>query len=74
MVVCRWDQGAEAETPPLGFVGEIIEPRDQDGDYNVTFPDWPCWDGTCDWFTPHWAIVPIDDGESVAPGAMAALI
>jgi hypothetical protein len=50
--------------PPIGAVGEITEPIDEDGDYLVLFPEHPCPVGDePDWFAPHWALVPIDDEQ-----------
>lgn len=61
MLIAPWP--SDLKLPPLGALGEITEPMDSDGDYFVLFPDWPCPYGEADWYAPHWALIPIDDGE-----------
>lgn len=64
MVIAIWHEN-ECVPPPIGSVGEIIVQMDRDGDYEVRVPGWPCYSWDPDWFIPHWALIPIDDGESV---------
>lgn len=62
MVIAKWED--VAPTPPIGFLGEITEPRDADGDYLVLFEEWPCPVGAePDWICPGWALVPLDEGK-----------
>jgi len=65
VLIMKWEEPS-CIPPPIGSLGEItaLEP---DGDYLVLFPEWPCPHGEPDWITPPWAIIPIDDGESVKP-------
>lgn len=55
--------------PPIGAVGEITEPLDEDGDYFVLFEEYPCPWGEPDWFVPPCFLIPLDDGEPVVPVA-----
>lgn len=60
--------------PPIGAIGEITEPIDRDGDYFVLFPEYPCPVGEPDWYVHHSVLIPIDDGESVAPRAKTVCV
>ena len=63
MVIATWAENA-CVPPPVGSIGEITEPRDHDGDYYVRIDSWLCPFGPeTDWYVPHWALIPIDDGE-----------
>ena len=64
LVIGTWEE-FDCVPPPIGSIGEITEPMDEDGDYFVLFSEWPCPHGEPDWYVPHWALIPIDDGEHV---------
>lgn len=52
-------------SPPIGAIGEITEPMDQDGDYFVLFPEYPCPVNEPEWFVAGCMLIPLDDGEPV---------
>lgn len=63
MMIAVYDYGAAVVPPPIGAVGEVTGLLDEDGDYLVLFPGFPCPAGAePDWFAPQWALIPI--GES----------
>jgi hypothetical protein len=59
LLIATWHE-SECVPPPIGAIGFVSGPLDCDGDYFVLFDDFPCPHGEPDWFTPSWAIVPID--------------
>lgn len=64
LLVATWQEDA-CVPPPIGAVGEVRSAKDRDGDYYVLFPEYPCpVDDEPEWFTPAWAIIPIDDPPS----------
>lgn len=70
MLIAQWDEPG-CTIPPIGAVGEIVEPMDCEGDYYVLFPDHPClFDREAEWFTPHWALIPIDDPGEKRSGSI----
>lgn len=54
--------GTDGYMPPVGSVGEIVEPLDEQGDYAVLFDECPCpvppgpW-----WYIPAMWLIPLDD-------------
>jgi hypothetical protein len=64
LLIGTWRE-VDCTPPPIGAIGEITEPLDEDGEYFVLFPSWPCPWGEPDWFVPAWALIPIGDGEPV---------
>ena len=64
MLIAHWPECVEL--PPIGAIGEIAEPLDDEGDYYVLFPEYPCpVDHEPEWFCPPWALIPIDDPPAV---------
>jgi len=56
--------GADGCMPPLGAVGEIVGPLDDEGDYEVLFPRHPCpVPPGVSWFAQANWLMPLDDGE-----------
>lgn len=54
---------SDCPPPPIGAVGEISGPIDEDGDYFVLFPGFPCPWGEPDWFVSASMLVPLDDND-----------
>jgi len=50
--------------PPIGAVGTVVTPRDEYGEYDVVFPDYPCSVGDPSWVTHENMIVFIDPVKS----------
>lgn len=73
MLIASWLE-TDCVLPPIGAMGEITEPLDEDGDYLALFDGYPCPYGEPDWFVPAWALIPIDDGEPVTPRAEALTV
>jgi hypothetical protein len=69
MLIGTVDVWAGCKPPPIGAVGEITEPMDEDDDYFVLFPEHPCPVGEPDWYVAACMLIPLDDGEPVEPRA-----
>lgn len=61
MRIAQWLED-DCIPPPIGAVGTITEPADEDGDYFVVFEGYPWAAHDPGWFTPLWAVVPIAGG------------
>lgn len=58
--------GTDAFMPPLGAIGEIVGPLDDDGDYEVLFKKHPCPVGAeITWFAQARWLMPINDSPPV---------
>lgn len=53
--------GTDGFMPPLGSVGEIIGPLDEDGDYEVLFPNCRCPVPPGEWFVQTRFLMPINE-------------
>lgn len=52
--------GTDGYMPPLGAVGEVVEPMDEDGDLGVLFPLHPCPNPPgIHWYAPPSWLMPI---------------
>ncbi len=57
--------GTDGYMPPMGAVGEIVEPFDGE-DYGVLFPRYPCPVESPEWYVPPRMLMPIEDGGGLA--------
>jgi hypothetical protein len=66
LLIATWPEN-DCVPPPIGSVGVITVPLNSDRDYEVSFPEYPWPHGAHDpdWIVPHWAVIPIDDGNQV---------
>lgn len=60
----------DLEPPRIGALGEIVSELDLDGDYMVSFPEYPCTVGEPEWFIPASYLVPVDDPLASAPDSV----
>lgn len=59
--------GTDGYMPPIGACGVIVEPLDDDGDYGVEFPDYPCpHPPGKHWYAYQAWLVPLDTYKSTS--------
>lgn len=65
--------GTDGYMPPMGAVGEIVEPFDGE-DYGVLFPRHPCPVESPEWYVPPHMLMPIGGAPAELRGKSARLV
>lgn len=59
--------------PPIGSIGTVLAGPDYEGDYDILFPEWPCFVEDPSWVLHKTMLVFIDDGHKSSNSVLAAV-